>query len=229
MTKIFYDGCTMSYATNPSVVGFTTNTTIMRQAGQKNYTVFYQTHKDIINNRPISFQCFEETHDNIMNQSRLISAIGPNVYVKVPVQNSNGESLVSTVVALLQEGVKVNITAVFTTQQLDEISNTVPTDCTTPCIVSVFGGRISDTGVFPITTIKYAVDVMRSHPTVEILWAGCKDNLCLQQADQVGCHIVTLPDAIISRIQRIGQSLDQLTQDTVRSFRKDAIEGELVV
>jgi transaldolase len=229
MPKIFYDGCEMKYASYPNVVGFTTNTTIMRQSNQLNYSAFYNKHRDLVAGRPLSFQTFSDDATELKEQSRLIYSIGPNLYVKIPVITSTGVSNMDTIVELLQEGVQVNITAVFTTQQLDMIATKLPLDVKTPTIVSVFGGRISDTGVYPKDVIQYAVTTFKPHTNVEILWAGCKDNLVLQQADEVGCHIVTLPDAIISRINRIGQSLDNLSQDTVASFLKDAKEGQLSI
>jgi transaldolase len=233
MTKIFYDGCDIKkFATYPNVVGFTTNTTIMRQSNQLNYKTFYDAHQELIGERPISFQIFSDDPDVVKTQARQISSMGSNIYVKIPVINSKGESLLTTISDLLHENIKVNITAVFTQTQLDSIHDTLRLcQCgkNTACIVSVFGGRISDTGVVPKDIIQYAVTLFKALNWVEILWAGVKDNLILQQADDVSCHIVTLPDAIMSRINRIGQSLDNLSQDTVASFLKDAIDGKLTI
>jgi transaldolase len=228
-TKIFYDGCDIvKYGSISSVVGFTTNTTIMRQSNQLNFTEFYNTNKKYINDRPISFQIFSDDVSMIKEQARKISAIGKNVYSKIPVINSRGEQLIDTALELLNEGVKVNITAVFTINQIDLIASKI-VNVQTPTIVSVFGGRISDAGVNPKATIKYAVDSFKSNPNIEVLWAGCRDNLVIEYASEIGCHIVTLPDAVISRIHRIGQSLDNLSQEVVNSFLKDAVDGGLQI
>jgi len=228
MTKIFYDGCDIAkFGSYPNVVGFTTNTTIMRQSNQLCYKTFYEANREAIQGRPISFQIFSDYATTIVEQARQIQSLGSSVYVKIPVINSQGESLLPTIVALAQEGVRVNITAVFTREQLDQIASSVVGKTETPMIVSVFGGRISDTGVSPQQMVKYAVDAYRSAPNVEVLWAGVKDNLILGQADEVGCQIVTLPDTIMARIGRLGQPLEHLSRDTVTSFLKDAVDGGL--
>lgn len=228
MPKLFYDGCDMKFASYPSIVGFTTNTTIMRQSKQFSYRSFYEQHKQVIGDRPISFQCFSDDTNILEQQARSIHSFGPNVYVKIPVISSKGESLLPTIVSLIREGIKVNITAVFTKEQIDLIVSALE-QSNTPCIVSIFCGRISDTGVDPKEIMTYGVQRLSSFSNIELLWAGCKDNLVVQHAEQVGCHIVTLPDAIISRLSRIGQPLDCLSQDTVSSFLKDAIDGNLSI
>ena len=227
--KIFYDGCELSkFANYPNVVGFTTNTTIMRQSGKLNYKQFYEENKQLIAGRPISFQIFSDDPATILQQARTIHSLGENIYVKVPVINSEGVSLLHVVKQLLSEGIQVNVTAIFTEQQLLDVSRAI-LDTKTPAIVSVFGGRISDTGVNPKDIIAFAVEQCKGNENIEVLWAGCKDNLVLQNARDVGCHIVTLPDAIMSRINRIGQPLGNLSQDTVKSFLKDAVEGGLSI
>ena len=227
MPKIFYDGCDITkFGSYQGVVGFTTNTTIMRQSNQLNYKIFYEQNKDLINGRPISFQIFSNDKNEILLQAKMIYSIGNNIYVKVPVINSNGESLLDIIKILLDEGIKINITAVFTQDQIDLIQPIV-LDTKTPTIVSIFGGRISDTGVNPKDIISYAVNLFKDNLSVEVLWAGCKDNLVIKNADDIGCHIVTLPDTIMMRINRIGQPLNNLSQDTVKSFLKDALEGAL--
>ena len=228
--KIFYDGADIAkFGVYDGVIGFTTNTTIMRQAGQLNYTEFYDKHRDLIAGRPISFQIFSDDVETIAAQARAISKIGPNIYVKVPVINSRGESLLPVIVQLLTEGIRVNITAVFTEEQIASIAASPVVKSETPAIVSVFAGRISDTGVNPKGLIATAVHSFAENANIEVLWAGCKDNLVLQNCRDVGCHIATLPDAIMQRINRIGQPLTSLSQDTVASFLKDAVDGDLTI
>lgn len=227
--KIFYDGCDLAkFASYPNVVGFTTNTTIMRQSGKLNYKQFYEENKALIAGRAISFQVFSDDPFVVLEQARKIHMLGENIYVKVPVINSRGESLLDVAKQLLDEGIQVNVTAIFTEHQVLEVSRAI-LNTPTPAIVSVFGGRISDTGVNPKEIVGFAVERVKSNPKIEVLWAGCKDNLVIQNATDVGCQIVTLPDAILSRINRLGQPLDTLSQDTVKSFLKDAVEGGLSI
>lgn len=227
--KIFYDGCDfVKFASYPNVVGFTTNTSIMRQSNQLNYKIFYDTNKELIQGRPISLQIFSDDAETVLAQARQIHSLGSNIYVKVPVITSQGESLMNVVDTLLKEGIQVNVTAIFTKEQIDTVAATIQST-QTPTIVSVFGGRISDTGVNPKEIIAHAVQACACNPKIEILWAGCKDNLVIQNARDIGCQIVTLPDAILSRINRLGQPLTNLSQDTVKSFLKDAVDGGLQI
>jgi transaldolase len=220
--KIFYDGCSIStYASNPNVVGFTTNTSIMKSSNQLNYRQFYESHKERINGRPISFQIFSDDKDVIRQQARDIHSLGPSIYVKIPIVTSTGESLLPLIYDLRNEGMMVNITAVCTKQQLDDIRLCLSSDCNVPTIVSVFAGRISDTGVNPKEMVAYAVEVHKDLPHVEILWAGVRDNLVFDIAKEIGCHIVTIPDAVISRMHRLGSSFDGLSTEVVGSFLKD--------
>jgi transaldolase len=232
MTKIFYDGCNIdTYGSFPNVVGFTTNTSIMRQSKQLCYETFYETYKDVIAGRPISFQVFSDDPLVVLEQARSIHSIGPNVYAKIPVISSTGSSFLHVISTLIQEGIKVNITSVFTIDQIKSIYDTLYSLSRTdvPVIVSVFGGRISDTGIIPKTMIQFAVHLYSNLKFVEVLWAGVRDNLVIQQADEIGCHIVTLPDAIISKIQRLGMSLDDLGKDMVATFLKDGQDGKLYI
>lgn len=228
-TKIFYDGYNIKeYQNLLCIKGYTTNTTIMRQGLQLNYKKFYEENKDIINNRPISFQIFSDSSDEIIEQAKQIDSLGKNIYVKVPCVNSKNESLMDTIIRLLNNNIKVNITVVVTKEQLDTIYSYIK-DTSTPTIVSVFGGRISDSGFNPKETILYATNLFKENKNIEILWAGCKDNLVIQNANDTNCHIVTLPDAIISRINRLSIPLEGLSRDLAKAFLKDGIEGNLSI
>lgn len=226
LPKLFYDGTQFEKFGKDNVVGFTTNTSICRQGGITSYKSFYQQYQSIINNRPISFQIFSDDPDIVREQAKQIVSLGPNVYAKVPIINSKGESLLPTIIDLLNQGVWVNITAIFTIEQINAISDSIHNSKhTTPTIVSVFAGRISDTGIEPKSFMSHAVNMFKDRPEVEILWAGVKDNLVWQQAKECGCHIVTCPDAIMTRLPRIGQTLDNLSQESVALFLKDAVES----
>jgi transaldolase len=226
MPKLFYDGTLFEKFGKDNVVGFTTNTSICRQGGITSYSSFYNQHKSLINNRPISFQIFSDDPIVVAEQAKQIVSIGPNIYAKVPIINSKGESLLPTIMELLNQGVWVNITAIFTMEQINAISEAIHNSThTTPTIVSVFAGRISDTGIEPKSFMSHAVNQFKDRSEVEILWAGVKDNLVMQQAKEIGCHIVTCPDAIMTRLPRIGQKLDNLSQESVVLFLKDAVES----
>lgn len=223
MVKLFYDGCDIKkFGDYPNIVGFTTNPTIMKQSGQSNYRAFYEANKEYIRDRPISMQVFSDDPHEILEQAKKIASIGKNVIVKVPVVTSKGESNLPVIRDILENDIPVNITAIFTKSQIEEVSlrlNGVSTDF----IISIFAGRISDTGVDPKDIVKYAVDTFATYPNAQILWAGVKDNLVVKNSNDVGCHIATLPDAILLRINRLGQSLENLSTDTVKSFLSDAI------
>jgi transaldolase len=222
MVKLFYDGCDIKkFGTYPNIVGFTTNPTIMKQSGQSNYKTFYEANKEYINGRPISMQVFSDDPNEIADQAEKISSLGTNTIVKVPVVTSKGESNLPVIRRILEKGIPVNITAVFAKIQIDQIYMKLA-NVSTNFIVSIFAGRISDTGLDPKDIVKYAVDTFTACSNVQILWAGVKDNLIIKNSDDIGCHIATLPDSILLRINRLGQPLENLSKDTVFSFNKDA-------
>jgi transaldolase len=217
--KIFYDGNNINkYVDYPYVVGITTNSTFVSQSEFTSYTKFMETYSDKIKGRPISLQVWSE--DNMAEQARKLSALG-NVYVKIAIKNSSGEYNIPLINTLLEEGVKVNITCVYTVTQLNELASTL-IKSSTPVIVSVFAGGISDTGQDPLPTIVKAVRLFKDWNNIEILWAGCKDNASIINADNLGCHIITLPDSIMDRINRIGTDLEKMTVDKVKLFNNDA-------
>lgn len=229
MVKLFYDGCDIKqFGTYPNILGFTTNPTIMKQSGQSNYAAFYEANKEYINGRPISMQVFSDDPNEIFDQAEKISSIGANIIVKIPVVTSKGESNLPVIRRILEKSIPVNITAIFAKIQIDQIYMKLA-NISTNFIVSIFAGRISDTGVDPKDIIKYAVDTFAAYSNVQVLWAGVKDNLIIKNADDIGCHIATLPDSILLRINRLGQSLENLSRDTVFSFNKDASDNILSI
>ena len=217
--KIFYDGNNIDkYVDYPHVVGITTNSTFIAQSTFTSYKKFMEVYSEKIRGRPISLQVWSE--ENMADQARELSTLG-NVYVKIAVKNSAGEYNIPLINTLLQEGIKVNITCVYTDTQLNTLANTlIKTD--TPVIVSVFAGGISDAGHDPLPTVTNAVNLFKDQSNVEILWAGCKDNASIINADNVGCHIITLPDSIMDRMNRIGTDLEKMTVDKVKLFNNDA-------
>jgi|SRR5210317_359336 transaldolase len=226
--KIFYDGTNIiKYGTLDYISGFTTNTTLMKSSNNLNYHSFYEKNEDLINNRCISMQVFRDTDSDIYNDAKLISAYGNNVYVKIPIIKSNGNSNINIIKRLLDEGIKVNITAIFTEKQLLEIYDNINVD--TKVIVSIFSGRISDTCVNPCNIVEFGCKLFSNRDNIEILWAGCKDNLSLQHAINCGCDIITIPDSIIDRLSRVDTDLEKMSLETVYSFNKDGVEGNIII
>ena len=218
--KIFYDGDTiLKYYNHPRVVGFTMNSTFIKQSGAKSWKEFYEANKYRVGDRPISLQVTNDTE--IEEQAYHLHAFGTNVYVKVPLLNSKGESNLPVINRLLQNGVKVNITCVFTEEQVKEVFSNLQLH-STPAIVSIFSGGISDSGKDPVPTVALAATLAKQYSNVEILWAGVKDNLAFQKCVETGCHIITVPDSVMDRMNRIGLDLHQMSIDKVKLFNNDA-------
>jgi transaldolase len=217
--QIFYDGTNISkYSSLNYVTGVTTNTSFMKQAGVTDYSSFFNGVRDVIAGRPISMQVFD---DDPREQARKIASYGNNVWAKIPIVDANGNSNLPVIRELLQEGVKVNITAVFSDKQCSEICKYV-NEVDTPAIVSIFAGRISDTGKDPVPIISRAVELYKDMKNVQVLWAGCKDVLSIRKARDIGCHIITVPGDILDRIGRLDKDLDEFSLETVRGFKKDS-------
>jgi len=218
--KIFYDGDNIKkYCNHPQVVGFTMNSTFIKQSGAKSWKEFYLANEAHINGRPISLQVTND--DDIETQAITLHSFGPSIYVKVPVLNSKGESNLAVINRLLENGIKVNITCVYTEKQVEEIFSNLQLH-STPAIVSIFSGGISDTGKDPVPTVALAVTLAKSYSNVEILWAGVKDNLSFFKCVETGCHIITVPDSVMDRMNRIGLNLHQMSIDKVKLFNTDA-------
>jgi len=216
--KIFYDGTDVAkWGCADIVQGFTTNTSFMKQGQKLNYTEFYGANKDVIGDRPISLQVWEE---DPRQQARAISALGPNVWAKVPIVSSDGQPNLAVIEELRGEGLKLNVTAVFTKEQCKNLRRVLAAN-DTPVIVSIFAGRISDTGADPFPIVQYAVNLYSDLPYVEILWAGCKEVLSIRHAIRSGAQIITIPDTIISRLGRLDKNLTEFSVETARDFNSD--------
>lgn len=227
--RLFYDGTNIQkYAHLSYVSGFTTNTSFMVAAKELNYDQFYQKHTNIIKERPLSLQLFREDNDDMITDALKISSYGNNVYVKVPIQKSNGESNIDVIQNLLTQNIKVNITAIFTYQQIISLYSILEHN-TTPVIVSIFAGRISDTGVDPFEIVQFACQLFKKFSSVQILWAGCKEVLSINHAIRAGCHIITIPDSIMDRMNRIYKDLQEFSLETIQSFKNDAIQSGILI
>ena len=217
--KIFYDGASVSeYITEDNVVGVTTNTGFLKKAQVEDYDSFIKESLAVVGDKPISFQVFSDDPDEIYEQAKKISSYGDNVYVKVPVVLPNGESAVSVAKRLSDEGVNVNITCVYTVAQISEIFDA---DFHNNIIVSVFCGRIADCGIDASAIISYAVQLFRKFPHVEILWAGCQRVLDVVTAEQLGVHIVTVPEGVLTKLNRLGNDIHEFSVKTSYDFWKD--------
>jgi transaldolase len=223
-TRIFADGADLdgilALAANPRIAGFTTNPTLMHKAGLTDYAEFAHRLLERVTVHPISFEVFADDPSEIARQARLISSWGENVYVKVPVTTTTGESLAALVRELSEEGVKVNVTALFTTAQVEVITAAVADGA--PSCISVFAGRIADAGVDPVPIMARSVEIMTGAPRAELIWASPREILNVVQADQVGCHIITVTHDLLKKLDGLGKDLEQFSLETVRMFHGDA-------
>ena len=222
--KIFGDGADLSsmralYAL-PHIAGFTTNPTLMRKAGIADYRAFALEALEAIPDRPISFEVFADDFPTMEQQAIEIASWGPNVYVKIPITTTQGESAAALVGRLSERGIKVNVTAMFTLDQVDAILERLAPD--TPAVLSIFAGRIADSGRDPVPLMREAVARAKRFPKVELLWASPRELLNIFQADEVGCHIITVTGDVLGKLPSVGKDLDQFSLETVAMFYRDA-------
>ena len=223
--KVYADGADkvsmLDLYSNPLICGMTTNPTLMKKAGIRNYEQFARDILATIVAKPISFEVFTDEPDEMRRQALKIASWGANVYVKIPITNTRGESMVPLVHALAREGVKVNVTALLTLSQVREVSNALLDSV--PAVVSVFAGRIADTGRNPEPMMRASRCILEEKPLAELLWASVREVLNIFQADQCGCHIVTVPHDILAKaLKMVATDLTALSLDTVQMFATDA-------
>jgi transaldolase len=203
------------------VKGFTTNPTLMRKCGVTDYETFAKEALSAVGDMPISFEVFADDFAEMERQAMRIAPWGDAVYVKIPITNTKGESAVPLIRRLSAAGVKLNVTAILTLDQVREVVDAL--DPNTPAIVSVFAGRIADTGVDPVPLMREAAQICASKPKAELLWASPRELLNIFQADEVGCHIITVTSDILKKFTTmVGKPLDELSLDTVKMFYNDA-------
>lgn len=223
-TRIFADGADLdgilALAADPRITGFTTNPTLMWKAGLTDYADFAQRLLERITRRPISFEVFADDAEEMRRQARVIAGWGENVYVKIPVTTTAGESMVPLVNELSESGVKVNVTALFTTAQVELVTAAVRDGA--PSYLSVFAGRIADAGIDPLPIMARSVDIMLDAPRAELIWASPREVLNVVQADSVGCHIITMTHDLLPKLDLLGKDLEQFSLETVRMFHRDA-------
>ena len=222
--KIFADGADLSgieeMAQNKLISGFTTNPTLMRKAGITDYKSFALEVLKVVENRPVSFEVFADDALTMERQAMEIASWGDNVNVKIPVTNTRGDFCGPLVKRLSEAGVQVNVTAVMTLDQVERIAEQLSVK--TPAIVSVFAGRIADTGIDPVPLMEKAVRILKSKPKSELIWASPRELLNIFQADAIGCHIITATNDILKKLSLVGKSLDRYSLETVEMFYRDA-------
>jgi len=229
--KLFSDGADLSsmieMAAKPFISGLTTNPTLMRKAGIKDYVKFAKDVLKEIQNKPISFEIFSDELEGMRTQGEKIASWGENVYVKVPITNTHGESTRPVVQYLAKRGVKVNVTALMTQKQVADVADILNPEVES--CVSVFAGRIADTGRDPMPVMRDCVLALRHNIKSELIWASPRELLNIFQADNVGCHIITATNDILKKLELIGYDLDSYSLDTVKMFYSDAKESGYVI
>lgn len=207
-------------AKRQEIKGFTTNPTLMRKAGIDDYAAFAQEVIAKVPDKPVSFEVFSDDLENMEREARIINGWGGNTFIKVPITNSKGETTVPLIKKLSAEGFSLNVTAVFTPTQVEDIRGNVSDSART--IISVFAGRIADTGVDPVPLMKEALNLIKDRPTIELLWASPREVLNIYQAEQCGCHIITATQDVLSKISLKGKNLEEFSRETVQMFYNDA-------
>ena len=223
-TKIFCDIADISlirkFNKKKIVKGFTTNPSLMRKAGAKNYQLYSKQILKVCRKKPISFEVFADDDESMIKQGKTINSWGKNVYVKVPVVNSRNQFTGKVIKELNNQNIKLNITAVYTAKQTEKILKKI--NKKTKVIISIFAGRAGDTGKDPVPEFIKSIKMVKRFKNVEILWASVREPYNFIQAKQLGCHIITIPPAIIEKIQNFGKSFGDLTIETVKAFLEDS-------
>ena len=230
-TKIFCDSADFQtikkFNDSPLVQGFTTNPSLMRLSGAKNYKTYSLKILKICKKKPISFEVFGDSYDEMLRQAMIINSWGSNVYVKIPVVNSKGLYSGKVIKILSQRGLKLNITAVYTVNQVRKIIKSINKNSKT--IISIFSGRMSDVGKDPVPIIKESIKLTKNMKRTEILWASTREAYNYLQAKNYGCQIITMPPSIIQKISKFGKTHRELTLDTVKKFLKDSKESNFKI
>ena len=224
MTKIYCDIADLKqikkFSKNKIVKGFTTNPSLIRKAGAKNYLEYCKKILKIVKKKPISFEVFADDYKTIINQALKIKKLGNNIYVKIPITNSKGLFLGKAIKHLNSREIKLNITAVYASKQTEKILKKI--NKKTKVIISIFAGRMADAGKDPLPELKKSISLAKKFKNVEILWASTREPYNYLQSKQLGCHIITVPPTIIKKIENFGKSFNQLTIETVKTFLEDS-------
>ena len=230
-TKIFCDIAELDvikkFNKKKIVKGFTTNPSLMRKAGAKNYKTYSQKILKICNKKPVSLEVFGDNYKDMKKQALKINTWGKNVFVKVPVTNSKGVFMGKIIKELNAQKIKLNITAIYSAKQTSKILRLI--NKKTKVIISIFAGRAGDTGKDPVPEFKKSIAISKKFKNVEILWASVREPYNYIQAKQIGCHIITIPPSMIKKIENFGKTLDQLTKETVKAFLIDSKKSKFKI
>jgi transaldolase len=222
--KVFADGADLKnireLAANPQIKGFTTNPTLMRAAGVEDYKSFALEVLGVVGNRPVSFEVFADDFTTMEAQAREIASWGENVYVKIPITNTNGDFSGPLIATLSRANIKLNVTAVMTLTQVTRVTEALAEKV--PAVVSVFAGRIADTGRDPVPHMREALRILSKRQNAELLWASPRELLNIFQADEIGCHVITATPDVLKKLALVGKDLDVYSRETVAMFYRDA-------
>ena len=225
--KIFADGADLvsieKLNMNKDISGFTTNPSLMKKAGVLDYKKFCQDVLKITKNKPVSFEIFSDDLDEMYDQAKEIASWGKSIFVKIPITNSKGEKTSGLIKKLLEKNIKCNVTAILTIKQVEEIYEISNTK--TEVIISIFAGRIADTGINPIPLMSEAIKICKDKKNIEILWASTRELINIFQANEINCQIITVPHDILKKTSLIGKNLDDLSLETVQMFLNDATKA----
>jgi transaldolase len=229
--RIFADGANLeemvTLAQKYFISGLTTNPTLLRKAGVLDYEIFARSVLDKITTLPISFEVFSDDLDEMISQGQKIAAWGENVYVKIPITNTKGVSTSRVVSSLANQGIKVNVTALMTSLQVEQIAESLNPNI--PSYVSVFAGRVADTGVDPIPLMKQSINILKPNDNAELIWASPRELLNIFQANDIGCHVITATSDILNKLELIHRDLDNYSLETVKMFYEDAKKSGLTI
>jgi len=229
--KIFADGASLDdmrrLAARPIVRGFTTNPTLMRKAGVRDYARFAREALELIDGRPISFEVLADDFCEMERQAREIARWGTNVYVKIPISDTRGKPATALLQRLSSDGLRINVTAVMTTSQV--ASAVAALSGGAPSNISIFAGRIADTGRDPMPIVSEALSMVSTEPGIEVIWASPREVLNVEQADCAGCHIITLTTDLLNKLALRGKSLDEFSRETVQMFFDDAVRSGFAI
>ena len=230
-TKIFCDIADLKaikyYNKKNFIDGFTTNPSLMRKAGAKNYSLYSKKILKVCKDKPISFEVFGDNYSSMLNQALKINEWGKNVYVKIPITNSKGEFMGKVIENLNKKQIKLNVTAVYTADQTNKILNKI--DKKTEVIISIFAGRAADAGKDPIPEIRKSLYLAKKYKNVKILWASVREAYNFLQAKQLGCHLITIPPNLIKVIEKFGKPFKILTRETVKNFLIDSKKSKFKI
>lgn len=229
--KIFADGADigtiLELAENPLIKGFTTNPTLMHRAGVVDYERFAREVLDVVREVPVSFEVIADTFEEMARQAKKIASWSENVYVKIPITNTSGESSLALIGDLTADGLQLNVTALTTLEQVESLSSALSAHV--PSIVSVFAGRIADTGVDPVPVMEQVLKILAPLPGAELLWASPRELLNVVQAERSGCHIITVTSDLLRKLSGLGRDLSLVSLDTVTMFYDDAVASGLTL